>query len=438
MAGVRKNLIGSIYLAFANGGAQLVLVPVLLHFWGTELYADWLVLYTIPALFAFADAGIVNSVGNYVTLAVERGDTKDASAKLNAAWKFQALASLLITLVVTLLALLGPLKQWLGVSQLSQSSLVVTVGLLALYAGASLQTGILAAHFRAAGSYPRYLFWMASTKIVEVILICLIAAYSDKMEIVALSILTLKSLSIWLLLQLARNQLPAVRLRMLDGKWIDFKPLLKSGIDFLLFTLSQAVMNQGSVLAVNHALGAQSVVLLSVCRQLARLFQLGVAVIQTSVLPEITKAYGAKLPERALMLQRKALLIPLLIGPLYILGCLFFGNSIITLWTQQNLAIGSLLFFACSLEAVLFGISFLAVMIPWATNHVHALSVTQISGIILALIIGSFLLPALGNAALPLAFSVVALVVAIQGFWLGLRLCSQLISIPLSPVKCLS
>lgn len=433
---IRKNLIGSIYLAFANGGAQLALVPVLLHFWGTELYADWLVLFTIPAIFAFADAGIVNSVGNYVTLAVERGDHQDASAKLNAAWKFQGLASLVIIVGTTLFALVGPLKQWFGITQLSNSSFILTIFFLALYAGVSLQTGILAAHFRAAGTYPRYLFWMASSKIAEVLVVCLIAAFSTQIEVVALGMWALKSLSVLLLTQLANNQLPEVRFQLLHGSWSDFRPLLRSGIDFLLFTVSQAVMNQGSILAVNHALGAQSVVMLSVCRQLARLFQLGVAVIQTSVLPEITRAYGANLPERALLLQRKAFLIPLLVAPLFILGCLFFGNSVITLWTQQDLAISTLLLFACSLEAVLFGMSSLAVLIPWGINRVHLLSITQLCGILLGLFTGNLLLPILGSAALPLAFALVAIIVSVQGYLLGLRLCSALNSFRLSTAKC--
>lgn len=422
MAGVRKNLVGSIYLAFANGGAQLVLVPVLLHFWGTELYADWLVIFTIPALFAFADVGIVNSVCNHVTLAVERGDHTDATAKINAAWKFQAIASLLITLFISLLAIFGPLKQWLGISQISQSSLAVTCCLLALYAGISLQTGIISAHYRAAGTYSRYLFWMATMRIVEVILICLLSTFSKSTSVVALAILTLKITSVFVLIRLTRSQLTSVQFKLLSGNWSDFIPLLKPGINFLTFTLSQAVINQGSILAVNHVLNSHSVVLLSVCRQLARLFQLGVAVIETAVLPEITRAYGAGAPKRALSLQHKALLVPLILGPIYILICTFFGNSIITLWTNKDLNVANILLFACSLETVLFGLCSLAIMVAWGTNNIKRLSQIQIAGVIAAIIIGTLGLPKFGLISIPFSFALLSLIVSIKSYLTGLNI----------------
>ena len=63
MSNLRLNLSASTYSVAVYFVGQMALTPVLLWFWGKEVYAHWLVLFTIPAYFGFSDAGIANFSG---------------------------------------------------------------------------------------------------------------------------------------------------------------------------------------------------------------------------------------------------------------------------------------------------------------------------------------------------------------------------------------
>ena len=43
-------------------------VPLLLHFWGTQLYGEWLMLTAIPAYLAIADGGFTGAASREMSM----------------------------------------------------------------------------------------------------------------------------------------------------------------------------------------------------------------------------------------------------------------------------------------------------------------------------------------------------------------------------------
>ena len=419
MAGIRHNLIGSIYLSLASSGGQILLVPLFLHCWGAHDFGSWLVLFTIPAFFVFSDAGLSNTVGNAVTLSLQQGRPAEAEARLNAAWKFQAIAWGIVFGVFCLLLALFPVQKWLAIGEMPTRDFVTATLLLCLYSLASLQTGVLAAIYRGASRYSSYLMWSAHARVLETGLAVFALVAGGRFIAVASAMLAGRVLGALVLYSGGRNLLPDVRLSFFAGRWCDLTPLLPSGLAFLSFPAANAVINQGTILVINQLLGPTAVVQLSVCRQIARVFQQGTQIVLTAFQPEITSAYGVEDWKRVSELQTSALILPLLIAAPFVVGATLGGPFVIEWWTQKDIGVTWPLLLACSLEAVAFGCGALCCLIPWSINRVRALSVVYAAANIAALVLTGCLLTRVGAVAAPLAFFFAGLAYCLTGLRLG-------------------
>jgi hypothetical protein len=57
-----------IYSQIVNIGVQIMLVPILLHAWGAQAYAVWLLLSAVPTYLMFSDFGFTLSAKNEMTI----------------------------------------------------------------------------------------------------------------------------------------------------------------------------------------------------------------------------------------------------------------------------------------------------------------------------------------------------------------------------------
>ena len=64
MSPAKKNLTSNIISLIIRTVFVLVLIPFYIKFLGEELYSDWIVLYTLPAIFELTNFGINQAVNN--------------------------------------------------------------------------------------------------------------------------------------------------------------------------------------------------------------------------------------------------------------------------------------------------------------------------------------------------------------------------------------
>jgi O-antigen/teichoic acid export membrane protein len=321
-----------------------------------------------------------------------------------------------------ILLIFFPLRKWLGVPQLAIGEFSVTVLMLSLYSLAYLQTGMIAAIYRAAESYSRYLAWSAHARVLESILVAVVLVGGGRFIAIAGAMLVARILGTAILYEKGRRLLPNVRCRLFSGKWADLVPLLPSGLAFLSFPVANALINQGTVLVVNHLAGPSSVVLLSVCRQIARVFQQGTSTIFTAFQPEMTRAYSVRNGMRIRQLQSAVLVLVLLVAVPFVAGVTVFGNDVIHWWTRKDLGVTRVLIFGCALEAVFFGAGALCSLLPWAINRVRALSLVYAFFNAGALLAGAMFMRPFGLPGLVGAFCMAGIAYCAAGLFLGCRL----------------
>ena len=421
MSNLRLNLSASSYSVAVYFLGQMALTPLLLWLWGRETYAHWLVLSTIPAYFGFSDAGIANSFGNALAMAVEQRRWDEAGRMVRSVWLWQFLLwGAVFGAFLALLAFL-PVRSWLALSAVSPVTFTTTAILLAIYALWSLQNGYYMAVFRAGGAFARFVRVSGHIRIGEVVaLAAAIAAGGGLVAAAAAMVVVRLAFTVWCHLQQSRL-LPEVEVKRGPAAWGEFTALLPAGLGFLGFPVGNALINQGTTVLVNHLGGPVAVVALNVGRQVARVFLQGVSVLFQSIHPEISVAFARHDFARMARLQAKAL-TPILWGaPVFCLGLAIAGPWAIGLWTHQQVILSRGAAAAFGLEACMAGLGNAAMLLGWATSRHLGLCISYLLTQSAALILSWVFYPAFGVIGIPLTFAGATMLHAAYGLSTGAR-----------------
>ena len=64
---VKKNLSAGIITLIVRTISALFLIPFYINFLGKDIYADWIILYSVPAIFELTNLGVNKGVNNTFT-----------------------------------------------------------------------------------------------------------------------------------------------------------------------------------------------------------------------------------------------------------------------------------------------------------------------------------------------------------------------------------
>ena len=116
-------------------------VPLLLSFWGTQLYGEWLMLSAIPIYLSIGDGGFAGAACREMTMRSGAGNRNSSMAVFQSTWILLIVVSLATALLSFVLVQVAPLEDWLGFSTTSASEIKVTLLLLVVYVLVGFNTG---------------------------------------------------------------------------------------------------------------------------------------------------------------------------------------------------------------------------------------------------------------------------------------------------------
>lgn len=146
---------------------RLAEVPLLLAFWGTQLYGEWLMLSAIPAYLAIGDGGFANAACRDMTMKSGAGDRQGVLAVFQSTWLLLLAVSLVAFLLAWGFAELAPLGRWLGFSAMTAAETQTVLLLLAAHVLVGFQGGLLNGGFWVSGRYPTGMVFSAITQLLE-------------------------------------------------------------------------------------------------------------------------------------------------------------------------------------------------------------------------------------------------------------------------------
>jgi len=365
LRGLGATALGPVVTMFV----QVVSVPVFLHFWGTRLYGEWLILSALPAYLALSDLGFGTVAGNHMTMRVAAGDRPGALVSFQSTWVLVTSLSMLFAVIIVSAALVLPLRNWLNITLMSPRDVRAVLILLSLYTLVALQGSIVLAGFRCDGRYATAVLLINLFRVIEVLVAtAAVFLHARPVHIAALN-LGVRTLSILVPAAVMLSMTPWIRYGVKHATSSSVRELLRPAFAFMAFPAGNALSIQGMVLAVGIVLGPIAVATFSTMRTLTRFVLQVMDSIKNSVWPELSAAYGAQDWRLARKLHRHACQASLWLAALSLTGLFVFGPRIYAVWTHGRVTMDPTTFHLLLL--VMLASSF------WNTSSVVALATNR-------------------------------------------------------------
>ena len=372
-SGLRERILKGIGAQGFNQVVQIFIrlaeVPLLLSFWGTQLYGEWLMLSAIPAYLSISDSGFATAACREMTIRSGAGDKTGVRAVFQTTWLLLIAISMAVGLLAYGFVENAPLEDWLGFSAMKNVEIKVIILLLAAHVMVGFQGGLLNGGFWVTGHYPSSMYLIAFMQLIEFIGLAAAVALGGGPVQAAWGYLAGRLLGTGLMCLGQRRASPWLRHGVSHASFAELQRLTFPAFASLAFPLGNALNIQGLRLVVGMVLGPSAVAVFVPLRTLSRLIIQPANIINRLIEPELALAFGAgdstlfqRIFARACQLALWGCLgVCLLVGPgAYWIFPAWTGGKVAMNWTTY------ILLLACALNN---GIWYTALMVPYATNR---------------------------------------------------------------------
>ncbi len=343
-ARLRRGLGGQAFSQAVAFSIQIGSVPLFLHFWGTGLYGEWLVLAAFPAYLVISDLGFTTATSNEATMRVSRGDFAGALMAFQTTWVFVTLMSFLVAALLVAGSFVAPLAIWFEFSRLTNFGASVVLALLLFQVLVNIQTGIAAAGLISAGQYGLHAFLTALTRLAAFLVVIVVLLLGEGPVAVALVMASMECVGFLMVLGFARyhskwmhHGFGRVSLRM-------FRELATPSIGFAGFILGNAISIQGPVIVIGAIIGPHAVAVFSTLRILARAVVMFANLVFAILRPEIAMAYGRDDIRLMQRLNARAIQFSVWLAVTAFIVLMVLGPWIVEIWTVGRIEVTQPLF----------------------------------------------------------------------------------------------
>ncbi|MFS2002804.1 lipopolysaccharide biosynthesis protein [Duganella sp. CT11-25] len=331
---ILKGMMANGFSQVVNAAIQLLGLPVFLRIWGIELYGEWLMLSALAAYFTLGDLGFVSVAANDMTMHMAKGDTDKATAVFQSALAVVCLASGLILLAVSALAAVQshwPILPLHHIDATDTSLILFTLGLMVAL---DFFAGLAMAGLRARGSYALGIFGNNLGRLAE-FLATLSGVVAGATPLQAIMImLAMRVLSTVCMVLLMRKIVPGLSIGYAHASKAEIRLLLGPSIAFMGFPLGNALGLQGITLLIGIVLNPAAVVVFTALRTLTRLVTQSLAIVNHSIWPEISIAYGEQNDALVSSLHQRSVQYSLWIALCGAVSLAWTGGWIVQYWTR--------------------------------------------------------------------------------------------------------
>jgi O-antigen/teichoic acid export membrane protein len=406
-----KGTLANVIRQVLNVGGQLALVPILLTFWGTELYGEWQILAATVAYITLLDFGIQTYVVNCMNQRYSRGEFDEFTRLLHTALAFSGLTSVAALLLILPAILSIPLTSWFSLTITEPNTARAVAAVLACQTVCSLPAGVVGGTYRAIGEYARDLT-VANVHRLTVLLLTagIVISGGGLLAIASLQLVTLVAAVLFLWADLTRRH-PEFRLGFRRANLHLARSFLGPSALFFLMQISMALSFQGSTLLIGATMGAGSVAIFVTLRALVNAIPQATTSLSSTLWPELTSLDARGKRHILAEIHRFATK-----GFLWLCFCAvvllhFFGEDVVRLWTNGRILYDRPLMTAFLGLQIVVTAYLMSALILNATNNHRIVAFAQLGSVCLGLTAGYFLLPHYGPAGLVLGMLLAEVVI---------------------------
>jgi O-antigen/teichoic acid export membrane protein len=377
---------------------QIFSVPVFLSHWGVHMYGEWILLNAIPSYLGLSDVGFGSVAGNEMTMLAAAQNFEEALVVFQSVWVLTTVITSVIALVLTAAVWWLPLDAWLHMHSISPGDTRLIILLLGLAVLLGMQETLFQAAFRCVGKYP--LGTMAKSLVVLAAFLSTMIGVGFHLTPVPVTVLyvavnAVGVLALWILL---RREVPWIRFGFRHAQWAAIRRLTVPALSFMSFPLVNALNLQGILVVIGYVMGPVAVVTFNTARTISRSAAQGMNLINNSIWPEMSAAFGIGAMDVARMLHRRACQISLLLCLGITLGVAFLGDWIWRVWTVGRVPTDPVLLDIMLLQMVVSAFWFTSSVVPMATNQHQRMARAMLIATCAALLLAWLLMhsPSLG------------------------------------------
>jgi O-antigen/teichoic acid export membrane protein len=428
MSSVRRRILEN-FGASALGrilsiAVQVVSVPVLIHRWGTPVYGEWILLASIPTYFAMSDIGFGNVAGNEMTMLVAVGKRDEALDVFQSVSLFITAVSLLVGILLVAGVWLFPLERWLQIHRLSIYEARLIILILGFSSLLTLQEGLFHGSFRCVGKYALGTAAKSAIQLSTFVAFISAVALGARPVQGAIAIAAVNALGTVVLWWILRGQIEWIRYGVDQARISTIKRLLGPAVSFMSFPITNIISLQGILMVVGHAFGPVGVVTFSTARTISRSVLQSLQLINASVWPEISAAFGSGSMALVRRLHRTSCQFSFILCLSTTLLVAVFGNHVWSIWTLGKLQTDPILLDILLVQMLLGAFWYTSAVVPAATNNHEKIARAILYTSCLSLVFSYFLMkvPFLGLRGAAVALVIGDLLAALVVVKTSLRL----------------
>ncbi len=406
---VQKRVLNNYSIGLLGFGVTLlqtiISVPILLNYWGNDLYGIWIALFAGFSLLQTFDFGHQSYIGNLLNVEYHLNKEK-FSEYLGSSLIIALILGIFQLLISIFLIITGYLSSFLGIAVSETNYFVISTSLLSLmlmWVIAGSVGGIIIKILIPAGYLAQSLIWGSIFKLGQFLSLVLVAILGGKILEASLVYSTVQFLLSFAAFRYIRNKVPEYypwwkAKNLLTG----FQNLKKSTVLTINNALQQ-LSNNGIVLFITNVFSTALVPAFTTVRTLTNTATVFTNLFITSIQPDLIK-YHAKLEIDKLnsTLNANWFFSGLVVNTGLIL-VIPFADSIFRIWTKGLVTFDFKLFIAlaASISMINFGAGLFNYL--YGINHLVSISIITFTRAVVLFIFSLILASTYGLAGIGLA-----------------------------------
>lgn len=315
---------------------QILMIPFFLTIWGVKEYGDWILLTTIAGMFTMTDAGLSSVTQNQFVIEYAQKKENTCRSLLTNNLLLISIVAFFSLISCCIFVFCFDIRRELGLHVVDTLTAQCVFLIMTTNIFVKMMGSVIDSIFRANSQmHKSILIGQINTILNLAAIIIGLTILHSMIMIACLSFLADASILIY-----KYHYTQKIFPYFPKWEYIDkhlFKKLLLPSISFMSYPISNAIIIQGFTLLVNKFIGAEAMVAYNTIRTLTSFVKKIVSMIQVSVWPEYSIAYGKGDINRMRELHRRAFSIAF---PLTIISCSFimiFGEYIYKIWTNGKI-----------------------------------------------------------------------------------------------------
>ena len=387
MTPARKNLLSNIISLVIRTGLVLFLIPFYISNLGKELYSDWIILYTLPAIFELTNFGVNQAVNNTFSISYNQKKLKSEKIITHGLYFTFSIGLIISSLIFILWEWIG-VFEFLNIESVNQDDSKLIVYFLTLKLFLDMIRGILSSYLFA-NNLNHYTIYINTFQYIleSVIIICLV--FIGKTLVLVSSVLLIPSLiSCFVLLIINKKKFKYCFDFDFDFKYI--KILLKPSYSFSLLSISEYTLNQGFLIVLKKYYLSESLIIFNSAKTLTNYIKQIQALISTSVFPVFNVYYGKNKFKELNSLYSKSRNITFIVTALICISFYIFGEFIWNLWLDDLVYFDKTLFYIFLIVQLIGSIWIISSNLIISTNKHFVFSQLYLISSILSVIVFYF------------------------------------------------